>query len=38
MGGTGKFTGATGEFDYLGYFNPQNQDDAGYTVDGWIKY
>jgi hypothetical protein len=38
VGGTGRFADANGEFDYLGYFNPQNQDDAGYTVDGWIKY
>lgn len=38
VGGTGKFQCASGEFDYLGYFNPQNQDDAEYTVDGWIRY
>lgn len=38
VGGTGKFQSASGEFDFLGYFNPQNQDDAEYTVDGWIKY
>jgi hypothetical protein len=38
LGGTGKFEGATGEFSFLGYFNPQNQDDAEYTADGWIKY
>jgi hypothetical protein len=38
VGGTGKFECARGEFDYLGYFNPQNQDDADYNVEGWIKY
>jgi hypothetical protein len=38
LGGTGKFANATGEFTYLGYFNPQNQDDAGYNTDGWILY
>jgi hypothetical protein len=38
VGGTGKFAGATGEFTYIGFFNPQNQDDAGYTSEGWIRY
>lgn len=38
LGGTGKFTNATGEFDFIGYFNPQNPDDAEYNVDGWISY
>ncbi|HSR38381.1 MAG TPA: hypothetical protein VLL95_05660, partial [Phnomibacter sp.] len=38
LGGTGKFANASGEGDFLGQFNPQNQDDAWYTVNGWISY
>jgi hypothetical protein len=38
LGGTGKFANATGEFDYLGYFNPQDPNDAAYGAEGWIKY
>lgn len=38
LGGTGKFAKATGEFDFLGYFNPQDPNDASYGAEGWIKY
>lgn len=38
IGGTGKFEGATGEVTLNGYFNPQDQQDAGFWQDGWIAY
>ncbi|MDQ3017198.1 MAG: hypothetical protein M3R25_10845 [Bacteroidota bacterium] len=38
IGGTGKFEGATGEVAISGYFNPQDQQDAGYGQEGWIEY
>lgn len=38
VGGRGKFEGATGEFDYEGYFNPENNNDAAYNAAGWINY
>lgn len=38
IGGTGKFEGATGEVALNGYYNPQNQQDAGFWQDGWIEY
>ncbi len=38
VGGTGRFADASGEFAYAGNFNPQNQDDAAYDVNGWIKF
>lgn len=38
VGGTGKFAGATGEVSIAGYFNPQNQQDAGFHQEGWIQY
>ena len=38
LGGTGKFAKASGEFDYIGYFNPQDPNDAAYSAEGWIKY
>lgn len=38
IGGTGKFEGATGEVTLNGYFNPQDQQDAGFWQEGWIEY
>lgn len=38
IGGSGKFEGATGEVNLQGYFNPQNQQDAAVSSDGWIMY
>ena len=38
IGGTGKFAGASGEVNLKGYFNPQNQQDAAVSADGWILY
>ncbi len=38
FGGTGKFRNANGTFIISGYFNPQNPQDAGFDVDGWIEY
>lgn len=38
IGGTGRFNGATGECTLNGFFNPQNPQDAGFNVDGWISY
>jgi hypothetical protein len=38
VGGRGKFSHATGEVDFEGYFNPNNPEDAEYGVDGWIAY
>jgi hypothetical protein len=38
VGGTGKFAGATGEVTINGYFNPQNQQDASFWQNGWIRY
>jgi hypothetical protein len=38
VGGSGKFKNAVGEFDYNGYFNTENANDAGYNAEGWIDY
>ena len=38
VGGSGKFTGATGEVNLSGFFNPIDQNDAGVSADGWIAY
>lgn len=38
IGGTRNFAGAHGNFTLSGYFNPQNTEDAGYRVEGWICY
>ncbi len=38
VGGTGKFEGATGEVTLLGYFNPEDPQDAGVGYEGWIEY
>jgi hypothetical protein len=38
VGGTGKFAGATGQVTVNGYFNPQNQQDASFWQNGWIRY
>lgn len=38
LGGRGKFTKAVGEFDFSGHFNPENNNDASYTAEGWIDY
>lgn len=38
VGGRGKFEHATGEFDYEGYFNIGNANDAEFNTDGWIAY
>lgn len=38
IGGTGKFTGATGEVNLIGFFNPLDQQDAGVSTKGWISY
>lgn len=38
VGGTGKFTGATGETTLSGYFNPQNLNEATFWQNGWIAY
>ena len=38
VGGTGKFTGATGETSFHGYFNPQNLNEATFWQNGWIAY
>jgi hypothetical protein len=38
VGGRGKFEHATGEFDYEGYFNTVDANDAEYNADGWIVY
>ena len=38
VGGTGKFTGATGETTLNGYFNPQNLNEATFWQNGWIAY
>jgi hypothetical protein len=38
IGGTGQFAGATGQYVLSGYFNPQNPQQAGFDVDGWISY
>lgn len=38
IGGTRQFSCAKGEVTLYGYFNPQNNQDAGFEVDGWIKY
>jgi hypothetical protein len=38
VGGTGKFAGATGQVTINGYFNPQDQQDASFWQNGWIRY
>ena len=38
IGGTNQFSGATGQFTLNGFFNPQNPQQAGFEVDGWISY
>ena len=38
IGGTGNFSGATGEITFNGFFNPQDQQDASVWDHGWIKY
>lgn len=38
VGGNGKFSNATGQVIINGFFNPQDQQDAGYSQDGWIAY
>lgn len=38
VGGNGKFAGATGHVTLNGYFNPQDQQDASFWNNGWIKY
>jgi hypothetical protein len=38
VGGTGKFAGAAGEVTINGYFNPQDQQDASFWQNGWIRY
>ena len=39
LGGTGKFANATGSFLFSGYFNPQNTQEVGLSVDeGTIIY
>lgn len=38
IGGTGRFHSAEGQASLKGFFNPQNTEDAGFTVDGWIEY
>jgi len=37
-GGKGKFESATGTYTFSGHFNPNNPNDASYSVDGWIWY
>lgn len=37
-GGRGKFAKAKGDMDFTGFFNPQNPNDAGYVIEGWIEY
>jgi hypothetical protein len=37
-GGRGKYKHAVGEFEYSGYFNVANANDAEYSMKGWIGY
>jgi hypothetical protein len=37
-GGRGKYKHAVGEFEYSGYFNVTNANDAEYNMKGWIGY
>lgn len=38
IGGTGRFHDAKGNYILKGFFNPQNPEDAGFEVNGWIEY
>lgn len=38
IGGSGKFSGASGEVNLKGFFNPLDQQDAAVSADGWILY
>jgi hypothetical protein len=38
VGGRGKFANASGEVDFKGFFNPNNPNEADYSMDGWISY
>lgn len=37
-GGRGKFKHAVGEYEYNGYFNVLNANDAEFNMKGWIGY
>jgi len=37
-GGSGKFSGATGETSFHGFFNPQNLQECSFWQNGWIQY
>jgi len=38
IGGTGRFHDAKGTYILKGFFNPQDPEDAGFEVNGWIEY
>jgi len=38
VGGRGKFENASGAFNYEGYLNTVDANDAEYNADGWIVY
>jgi hypothetical protein len=38
IGGTGKFSGATGQVTLNAFFNPQNLQESSSWQNGWIQY
>ncbi len=38
VGGRGRFENASGTYHFSGFFNPQDANEAGYTIDGTITY
>lgn len=38
VGGRGKYENASGTYQITGFFNPQDANDAGYSIDGDISF
>jgi hypothetical protein len=38
VGGRGRFENATGTYQFSGFFNPQDANEAGYSIDGILSY
>ncbi len=38
VGGRGKFENASGTYQFSGFFNPQDANEAGYAIDGTLTY
>jgi hypothetical protein len=38
VGGRGRFENASGTYQFSGFFNPQDANEAGYSIDGTLTY